>query len=355
MTFPLPPAGGYAPINSLEAARTGAARRGKRISSVLFGLLILQLFFAVLSLGGAALSLVFLSGSIGKELPSVGKVPQLGSLLGLGGLYVLIILVAQGLYIYSILMARRAVMGVQRYAADPAHQGRPDARGFTRWLTFWQWYMLVGSLLGLVIGVALVFFGSLLDSSSKMDAGSQAGVLVLVVFGSLIQIVPTVVLSWLILNAIKRFFLGVEAHASGSRAPLSPVARTVGSWLIFVIVVLGLLLAFVVFYAALLGVLAAIPGTLDSRSASSRTFKEATPLLIGGGVLLTLLIAAVYGLMIAVTAWSRGFALDVAQLLDGGPGAAIPGSGFGPGGAVGGMNNGVDAWRGAVMPPEPPR
>jgi hypothetical protein len=352
MTSPFPSAGGYAPINSLEAARTGVVRRGNRISAVLLGFLILQLVSAVLVLGGAAVSWAFFGSSVGKEIPGLGEVPQLGGLLWLVGLYVLIILVAQGLYIYSMLMARRAILGVQRYAADPAHQGHPDARGFTRWLTFWQWYSLVGSLLGLVIGVALVFFASLLDtSSSKLDSGSQAGVLAFTVIGSLIQLVPTVVLSWLILGAIKRFFLSVEAHASGVRTPVSPVAKTVGSWLIFVIVTLGLLLAFIVFYAILLGVLAAIPGTLDSSSISDQSFRQAAPLLIGGGVLITLLIAAVYGLMIAVVAWSRGFALDTATLLDGGPGGAMNSGAMNSSS----MNSGTDAWRGAVMPPESQR
>ena len=360
MTSSLPPAGGYAPVSSLEAARLGVVRRGNRISSVLLGFLILQLFGAALVLGGAAVGWSFFGRYVGKDVPGLGEVPQLGTLLWVAGVFVLISLVGLALYVLNILTARRAILSVQRYAADPGHQGRPEVRGFTKWLTFWQWYTLVGSLLSLASIPLSLNLSSRLSQlggtpSSDLDPGQTALLTGITLVSSLLSLVPSVVLSWLILNAVKGFFRGVESHSGGARTPLRPKANTVGSWLIFVIVMLGLLLAFALFYAALLGALVAIPGALGSSSASSQSFgsqsfRQAAPLLIGGGVLFTLLIAAVYGLLIAVVAWSRGFALDTATLLDGGFGSGLPSGSFNSST----MNSGVDAWRSAVTPPKPP-
>ncbi|KQR04544.1 hypothetical protein [Deinococcus sp. Leaf326] len=300
MTFPF-----------LAPTTADVQRRSAALGSWLTQLLWLYSLFSVLGivgLVGSAATLLAASALPGAGAPGI---PLLIALVLASGLLGLVSLV---LYVLAIRAAKRVLGSVAGAAEDrlPATLDQ-DVRRLNTWLTWGQWGMVVGA----VLGVALNGVTSAAFSEMSSEVGLPVGVTVVAVaIGSL----PSIVLNWLILASVKRFFARVSVRARGARQPVGPAAGAAAGWLMFVYVFLWI--------AAGLSVLGFLPALLLPAVLGSRGGSEAA---LGGGVvfLIGALALAVggwfYSLLLRLVGHSRLFALEVAALLDQPrPGEAAP-------------------------------
>ncbi|GAA4007807.1 hypothetical protein GCM10022631_19730 [Deinococcus rubellus] len=333
-----------------ELARQGMQTRAERIGSGLSLLIGLYTLLALLSLGVLAALWAF-SGSFWQELGAGSALPTW--IFGLGFVLTALFYLP---YLLALSAARRAILSLRDYVSSAGDfsmgrsGGRPDAlsgdvKRFITWLGVWQWGTLASAVLGL--GIVAASFGLsqvLLPDNGEMSLGGPETVLVLL--SGLAQSVPTVVLTWLVLGSIKRFFAAALSHARGTPVPVTPAATAAGGWLIFSLVVLGLGLATLLLSALMVLVVAAVPG-LGQAFEDNAAFGFSTAIFRGvmwGLAALLLLSGLLYGLLMTLAAWSRGFALDVAAVLDAGSGptALNPAT----------LNTSLGPWKTALRPPD---
>lgn len=332
----------------LAAARAGVTLRAGRIQGAL-GLL--AILWVPAGLAGAwALRWGFeaLPGRLAalNELNS-GDLPSLDfaelvpawaqpALLGLT-------LLGTALAVWAVLVARQAVGAVRDQTLSPsaAHLAAQErsARTVRPWITLGQIAPILQALVPLLV-VPLTF--GLIRPLDPQTLGAMAfgpvevGAIVL---GVVVQSLPTIILTWLILAAIRRWLDAVVARAHRP-VPVRPAARGVEPWLLFTLILLILGLAGLLLGGLpLLAVSAFVGGApVDDPELVSLgltpSFLRRT-LLLGAGAMLAG--AAIYALLTLLMAWSRGFAMNVATVLD----AGRPGS---PATPV------HDPWRGAVQP-----
>ncbi|AZI41678.1 hypothetical protein EHF33_02030 [Deinococcus psychrotolerans] len=297
---------------SADLARHSLLTRGERIRTTLGVLIGLYILIGVLSLGILGIFWGF-SGPFWKELqPDPDGLKSFVNWI-LGG-SVLVSAAFFVLYVLALLAARRAIASVQTYAlSGQTGSAARDARRFNKWLSAWQWWTLISAVLSVSLAPFFIGWAAKLDPATTQTLGSAE--LSVVAISGVLQALPTVVLTWLVLASIKRFFAAVALHAGGSRQPVTPVASAAGGWLIFTIVVLALGLAALAFFTLLVATLGTLP-TMFAQDASFGVDPAAFKSAFGGVAVLLLLSAVLYGFLIALTAWSRGFALNAAALLD---------------------------------------
>ena len=309
-----------------ELARQGVQTRAGRIGGGLGLLTGLYTLLALLSLGGQAALWAF-SGSFWQELGADSALPAWT--FGLGFVFTALFYLP---YLLTLMAARRAVLSLRDLALaprSPAPALPGDLKRFISWLSVWQWGTLASAVLGLgLVAVSLGLSHALLPDSPASSLGGPESALVLV--STSVQSVLGVVLTWLALGSVKRFFAAALSHARGAAVPVTPTATAAGGWMIFSLVVLGLGLASILFSALLLLVVAAVPGlgqAFEDNAAlgfSSAVFRW----VLWGLAALLLLSGLLSGLLMALVAWSRGLALDVAAVLDAasGPNSLNPGN-----------------------------
>ncbi len=329
----------------LELARQGLHTRGSRIRNTLSGLIVAQLFLAVLFLGLAAVLWAFWRTVFSQLSNAATSDQSLPGWLGWGvGAGFLLNVAVVVIYLLMMLAARRAIVSVERYAAGgEAGELTDDVGRLNAWLSAWQWYTIVAGLLALALIPVILYAAQLLgaDTGSTLGGGELAFVSGFGIVGVLIQYAPTVVLTWLALAAVKRFFAAVALHARAAQTLVTPAATNVSGWLIFTIVVLALGVAAVLLSGLSLALVSLIPdlgGNLGNPTDTNLSANELRLVLGGSGVFI-LLLAAAYGFIIALVAWSRGFALDAATLLD----ASLPTAGQSDG-LRAPLNTNADAW-----------
>ena len=300
----------------MEQVRSNFQQRGQRLSRSLGVLIALYLLLGILTIMGMIAMLVFVNSLLTPaELASSGL--SLGLLSAIVGVTVLITAVFYVLMLLALRTAQQAIVGVQRFViSGEADQVDLLAGRLNSWLSAGQWYMLISGVLGVVLTPLLLLIS---DRVAPTQDTSLTGFSAAFVFvGTLIQMLPIVILTWLILAAIKRFFSAVRARARGEQVRITPSASTAGSWLIFTIVVIAIGLFFAALSVVMVSLFAFIPdmaGSLENDPTQPFSAAVFRGLMIGSAVLL-LLSAGLYGLLIAMMAWSRGFALDTARLLD---------------------------------------
>ncbi len=267
----------------------------------------------------------------------------LPSLLGLG-------LLATALYVWAILVARQTVGAVRDQTLNP---GPDHARALERSVrTVRPWIMLgqIAPLLQLLIPLLALplTFGLIrqLDPQTFQGVGFGPAEIGAIVLGMVVQSLPTVIITWLILAAIRRWLDAVAARANAP-VPVRPAARGVDPWLLFTLVLLILGLA-----GLLLGLAGLLLGSLPLLAASvfvggaslsdpDLVALGITPATVRGVLLLSaaaMLLGAFISLLLTVLmSWSRGFAANVATVLD----AGLPGQ---P------VTSAHDPWSGPVQP-----
>lgn len=343
MTQPFPA------LPASELARRGVQTRAGRIGGGLGLLTGLYTLLALLSLGGQAALWAF-SGSFWQELGADSALPAWT--FGLGFVLTALFYLP---YLLTLLAARRAVLSLRDFALaprSPAPALPGDLKRFISWLSVWQWGTLASAVLGLgLVAASLALSRALLPdgaASSSLSGPESA----LVLLSTSVQSGLGVVLTWLALGSVKRFFAAALSHARGAAVPVMPTATAAGGWMIFSLVVLGLGLASLLFSALLLLVVAAVPGlgqAFEDNAAlgfSSAVFRW----VVWGLAALLLLSGLLSGLLMALVAWSRGLALDVAAVLDAasGPNSLNPGN-LNP--AT--LNTPLDLWKTSSKPPNP--
>ncbi|OLV17308.1 hypothetical protein [Deinococcus marmoris] len=349
MTQP-PPSFPELPITAAElaAARAGVTVRGGRIMGTL-GVL------AALSALGGLLGFWALWWSFG-ELPrwlaslnelSDGDLPQLNaaelvpawalpSLLGLG-------LLATALYVWAILVARQTVGAVwdQTLNPGPDHTGALErsVRTVRPWIVLGQ----IAPILQLLIPLLAVplTFGLIrqLDPQTFQGVGFGPAEIGAIVLGVVVQSLPTVIITWLILAAIRRWLDAVVARAH-TPVPVRPAARGVDPWLLFTLVLLVLGLAGLLLGGLPLLAFSAFVGSAplnDPDLAALGITPAALRAVLLVGAAAMLLGAFIYLLLTLLMGWSRGFASNVATVLD----AGLPGRPVMPA---------HDPWSGPVQP-----
>lgn len=336
-------------LPSPELARQGVQTRAQRIGGGLGLLIGLYTLLSLLTLGGLAALWAF-SGSFWQELGAGSALPTW--IFGLGFVLTALFYLP---YLLALSAARRAVLSLRDSVAPVGGSGgRPgalsgDVRRFITWLGVWQWGTLASAVLGLVIIAASLGLSQVLLPDDKgLSLGGPETLLVLL--STLVQSVPAVVLTWLVLGSIKCFFAAALSHASGASVPVTPAATAAGGWLIFTLVVLGLGLASILLSTLAMLVVAAVPG-LGQAFEDNAAFGFSTAIfrgLLWGLAALLLLSGLLYGLLMALAAWSRGFALDVAAVLD---------ARSGPASLSAPLNSSLGPWktvmeRAALKPPD---
>lgn len=222
--------------------------------------------------------------------------------------------------IWALLVAQRAVRAVQEWTLEPTPQREAAAvqslRTLLPWVTLGQWAPLI-------FGVVMVLFSLLVIVAVGIGSEDLPFQLLSQVF-SLIPLAVMGVLMWLLLAAVKRWMDAVTTRAVQTNFPVRPFARSLDSWLIFllVIVVLGLL-------NSLVGVvmLAAFPTFMtfilnsDPTSQGEAEFMKVFAGWMQGFAWVALLGTFSYVLMGLLVYWFRQFTGNVARVLD----AARPG------------------------------
>lgn len=265
----------------------------------LLGIYVLFGIFGLVGLVGGSVTLLAVSALPGADAPGG---PLLIALVLASGLLGIVSLV---LYVLAVRAAKQALGSVAEAAEDrsPATLDQ-DVRRLNGWLTLGQWGTLVGAVLGLLFGVVTTQMAGALSSEAQVPP-------TFLIFGGLIGNLPTIVLNWLILASVKRFFLHVSLRARGARQPVGPAAGTAAGWLMFVYVVLWI--------AVGLSALSLLPALLLPAVLGSERGAEAA---IGTGVLFALvmvflaLFGWLYSLLLRLVGHSRLFALEVAARLD---------------------------------------
>ncbi|WP_161881633.1 hypothetical protein [Deinococcus alpinitundrae] len=340
--FPVSPAS--------ELARQGVQIRAERIGGGLGLLTGLYTLLALVTLGGLAALWAF-SGPFWQELGAGNALPTWT--FGLGFVFTALFYLP---YLLTLMAARRAVLSLRDFALAPRRPAPAlpgDLKRFITWLGVWQWGTLASAVLGL--GIVAASFGLsqvLLPDNKDLSLGGPETALVLL--STLVQSVPTVVLTWLALGSVKRFFAAALNHARGAPVTVTPAATAAGGWLIFTLVVLGLGLASILLSALLILVVAAVPGLGQAfEDNATLGFSSAVFRWVLWGVAgLLLLSGLLYGLLMALAAWSRGLALDAAALLDAasGPNAlTLSPSSLNP--AT--LNTSLHPWKTSLKPPNP--
>ena len=277
-------------------------RRSDRLQSWLTQFTWLYGLFSILGLlgvGGAVVALLAVSGLPGADAP---EGPLLIALALASGLLVLVGLV---LYVLAIRAAKRALAGtVEAGEGRVAATLDQDVRRLNGWLTLGQWGTLVGAVLGLLFGVVTTQMAGALSSEAQMPPA-------FLIFGSLIGNLPTIVLNWLILASVKRFFSHVSLRARGSQQPVGPAAGAASGWLMFVYVFLWI--------AVGLSALSLLPALLLPAVLGSERGADAA---VGTGAVLAFAVVFLaffgwlYSLLLRLVGHSRLFALEVAARLD---------------------------------------
>ncbi|THF69792.1 hypothetical protein E7T06_10460 [Deinococcus sp. Arct2-2] len=336
MTAPAPVPQGFPdaplPAQLLQDARTGLERRASRLMTAL-GLL------AVLS-GLGVLALVLLVNLGWQAFQRFVALPDLQAQFNLPAgqtvadlipgwaLPTLLALSVMGtaIQMWASLRARAAIGAVRDQTLNPSADHAEALIGAARtvrpWITLGQWTPIIWTVFSLAwLPITFAVIGRIdpeVQGAVGIDAFSIAFALVSIV----IQSLPGIILTWLILAAVRRWLDAVLARAQGGTAPVTPVSRPVEGWLLFVLIVLIVSTVSLVISAVPMLVLPALFSTL---AASEPEFSDLasvglTPanLQMFFSVLAGLLVFSglVYGLLTAMMAWSRGLAANVATILD---------------------------------------
>lgn len=337
MTQPSPTSSGFPelPVSPAEltAARQGVALRGGRITGALGVLAALWALGGLLgawALWWAFQMLPALLAALGEwsegDLPAVNfssAVPAwtLPTLLALT-------LLGTALYVWAILVARQTVGAVRDQtlnpSADHASALERSVRTVRPWIVLGQIAPVVQALVSLLF---VPLASGLIQQVAPQDLqGVGFGPLEVagIVLGVAVQSLPTIIITWLILAAIRRWLDAVVARAHAP-VPVRPATRRVDPWLLFTLIFLGLGLAGLLLGGLPLLAISAFVGSapLDDPDLISLGLTPAglrSTVLVGAALMLGS--GLIYLLLALLMAWSRGFATQVATMLD----AELPGA-----------------------------
>ncbi|GGO19818.1 hypothetical protein GCM10008949_04500 [Deinococcus humi] len=315
----------------LTAARAGVTLRGGRIVGALgvlaaltalgglLGAWVLWLSFRTLPRWLASLD-QWSNGDLA-QLDFAGLVPNwtLPALL-------ILTLLGTALCVWAILVDRKTVGAVRDQTLSPsaAHLDALERSALTvrPWITLGQIAPIVQMLLPLL--ALPLMLGLMRRGDPQTFPGLGPLETATLVLGILVQGLPTLVITWLILGSVRRW---LDAVVQRARRPLAvrPAARALDPWLLFTVVLLVLGLAGLLLGGLPLVAVSAFVGGAplnDPQLAALGVTPAAlrVTLLLGAAAMLG---GALFStLLILLMAWSRGFATNVATVLDSG----LPGS-----------------------------
>jgi hypothetical protein len=328
--FPDAPTG-PSPAQLLQDARSGLERRASRLMTALG-------IFAALSVLGV-LGLVLLADLGWQALQQLLSLPDFQADLGLPAGQTLadlfpgwalptmlaLSLVATAIQIWATLRARAAIGAVRDQtlnpSADHAQALMSVARTVRPWITWGQWAPILWTVFTVALSLITLTFVKRMNPETPLDPQLDSFSTAFALLSVVIQSLPGIVLTWLILAAIRRWLDAVLARAQGGMAPVTPASRSVESWLLFVLVVCVVgTVSLVISTLPLLLVPVLFAGMAADADFSDLSSVGLTParvqLLLAGMAGLFVFSGVLYGLLTAVMAWSRGLAANVATLLD---------------------------------------
>lgn len=231
-----------------------------------------------------------------------------------------LVVIGVALQVWAIMLARAVITAVQGAALHPGPQSAAAlsrrARTVRPWITLGQLWPVVSAALSMLLTLGSELLASSFGASQGTDLGPLEAVLA--ALGAAVSSLPTIIINWLILRAIRRLLDGVVTRTQGQPVATRPLARPVDTWLLFtlVLLVLGTL-------GTLLGALTFLffPTLLSAVTQDTTTGMErATLQLMRGaftlGAVAMLVGALTYAALATLIAWSRGFALNVTTVLD---------------------------------------
>ncbi|WP_029476785.1 hypothetical protein [Deinococcus frigens] len=313
----------------LATARRGVALRGGRIMGGLGGLAALSalsglagvwaLWHSFNALPGWLATLSELSGGALPNVDVAGVVPvwTLPVLLTLT-------LLGTALYVWAMLVARQTVGAARDQTLNPSpdHAAALErsARTVRPWIVLGQIAAVLQVLVPLLVLPVTLGLVRQLDPQTFAGMGFGAAETGVMLLGVVVQSLPTIIITWLILAAIRRWLDAVVTRARGP-VPVRPAACAVDPWLLFTLVLLILgLAALLLGGLSLLAASAFVGGTpLDAPDLAALGVTPAglrATLRLGAAAMLLGAIASL--LLTLLMAWSRGFATDVATVLDAG-------------------------------------
>lgn len=314
-------------MTNLVSPQESAWQRGSKLSRSLGSFynltFALYVFILLVSVGGLWLGMEAARGSNAAAL----------TIYGVGAIATLLMMAGAAIFLRAIRSAKEAVGTVSDYVQQGRGLNPGKIDSFVKWLTIWQWLAVVGAVLGGLSGFASNMLSGVLGGLDKDNSSLSMAVGLMTGVGSIISSVIQVVLTWLILAAIKEFFKAVMRHATGEPLLVSPFAQKAGNWLLFTLIIL--ILGTLISGFGYLGLIAAVmvPNLLASGRGHGGFHIPLWLNLLA--ILPIILLAAAQIWQIVLVAWSGGFAKDVGSALD---------QNRNPGGI-----NTADPWAGAVM------
>lgn len=230
---------------------------------------------------------------------------------------------ATGVNIWAFSVVKQALAALEKWVLEPkraGYVGNPDeARrrllGVRPWLTFAQWWPIIGTLISLAASLLL---GGLVMGSSG-DSGDGFFML-LGLAPSLIPGIAYAVLNWLFWAALKRWIDAVVTRTAQANFPVQPFARSLDGWLVFGIVMLCLNIVGTLLGALLLGFFPALAqSAAQSDGGLNASDRAALSSVLGwfkGLGLLGGLATLIYLLLALSLNWLRTFTRSAAQVLD---------------------------------------
>lgn len=338
MTTPAPTPQGFpdaptepSPAQLLQDARSGLERRASRLMTAL------GIFAALSALG--VLGLVLLADLGWQALQQLLSLPDLQAELDLPTgqtiadlipgwalpTVLALLLIGAAIQMWATLRARAAIGAVRDQTLNPSADHAQALIAVVRtvrpWITWGQWAPILWTVLTVALSIATVTFVQRMNPEMPSDPQFDYFSTAFALFSIVIQSLPGIVLTWLILAAIRRWLDAVLARAQGGMAPVTPASRSVESWLLFVLVVcLVGTVSLVISTLPLLMVPAIFASMAADADFSELSSVGLTParvqLLLAGMAGLFVFSGVLYGLLTAVMAWSRGLAANVATILD---------------------------------------
>lgn len=211
------------------------------------------------------------------------------------------------MYLFAIRAARKAVESVALFVGEgraPAELAG-DVGRLAKWLTAGQWLSVISAVFGVLFNVRI---GQMTSSLSGADSETST----LMLIPNMVLSVGSVILTWLILGAVRTFFTSVLARAQGSAQAVMPSADRAATWMQFVYIVqwIGTVIAGISLLFALLGAVVALSqgsgGAGSAYGIGSLT----------GMALMVALFGWLLSLSLRLIGHSRLFALDTAAQLD---------------------------------------
>lgn len=317
-SFPIPP-------DHFTKAQTTVPNMGQRINTTLAILAALFTLYTLLGLVG-----IFWLGqnlnSLLEQLFILFKepVPDLPPFPTWATVTLLFLTLLGGMIpIWGIWITRRTILAITQQTTEPNTESTEELMYATKtiqpWLLLGKWTPILSAILSFIIIVTLFLFIYTTYDLPKIQENillELGPTLLLQIPSTFIQMIPTIIINWLIFNAIQNWLHAVATRSQTPNFPIQPFARSIDGWFLFVLILLGLNILFQAFSGLFL---AFFPMIIQSIAPTPEKDKEIVELIFQSFSYLSIpMLFGIFNTIIyfLLILWSRQYAVGVGHILD---------------------------------------